>query len=94
MTRDMSRPEALTVSELVLDETVERIPVPWGGGNNWMCPSCEQVIPPRKVRFLGKPPKYAHVLNNVIQCSNMIGTPPRSCGYILSPASEVLVIRR
>lgn len=87
------RPMGLQVSEIILDETVERIPVPFSGvGNNWQCPQCEQVIPPRRVRFLGKPPKYAHMLNDVIQCTMLVDN--RQCGYIFSPASEVLVIRR
>lgn len=89
------RPESLEASEIILDATVERIPVSIvGGRNEHFCPSCEQVIPPRKVRMFGKPPKYAYMLNDIIQCTNLVGDPPRPCLYIFSPASEVMVIRR
>ena len=78
-------PQGVTVSELALMDGAQRVPVPYGRGNDWVCPACEQIIPPTQVRFLGKPPRYAHLLNDVIRCT---------CGFIFSPRSEALVLRR
>ena len=38
-----------------------------------------------RVTFLGKPPKYANSLNDIIRCP--------LCGYIFSPRSEATVLR-
>lgn len=37
-------------------------------GNEYVCPNCNGVIPTRLLRTLNKPPRYAHLLNDVIRC--------------------------
>lgn len=78
-----AQPTGISASELHL-MGAERIPVPWRG-NSWFCPNCEQTIPPLRVQFLGKPPKYAHVLHDVIRCT--------FCKFTFSPAMEAFVLR-
>lgn len=78
-------PTGVVTSELSLVGTVERIPVPWSG-NLWVCPSCEQSIPPLRVQVLGKPPKYAQMLHDVIRCC--------WCKFSFAPMMEAVVLRR
>ena len=66
--KDMhAAPTGVVASELTLMGAVEKVAFPWSG-NEWLCPQCEQTIPPLRLQFRGKPPKYAHVLHDVIRC--------------------------
>lgn len=73
-------------SELVLTEGVETVSVPFGGGNDYVCPNCEKTLRPTATYFLSKPPKYRNLLNDVIRCSE--------CSFIFSPRSEAHVLRQ
>ena len=77
-------PTGIAASELHLTGQAQRVVVPWNG-NEWMCPQCERIIPPLRVQVLGKPPKYAHVLHDVIRCC--------WCKFSFAPALEVYVLR-
>lgn len=77
-------PEGVRVSELTLVEGAQRVAVP-PKGNQWLCPNCEQLIPPLRIVFLGKPPKYREQLNDCIKCPH--------CKFIFSPRSEAIVLR-
>ena len=78
-------PSGVAASELSLIGTgVSREAVPWVG-NEWLCPNCEMRIPPLRVQFLGKPPKYAHMLHDVIRCC--------WCRFAFSPMMEATVLR-
>lgn len=86
----------MQVSELALLDDVQKVVVPFGDGRNWICPNCEarlSVVAEGQDRlhalFLGKPPKYAHLLNDIIRCTGDAG-----CGFIFSPRSEAIVLRR
>lgn len=82
----LGRDSPLRASELALVEGgVEYVPVPWVG-NHWVCPNCEEEIPPLRVVFLGKPPKYANMLHDIIRCC--------WCKFNFSPRSEATVLRR
>jgi len=89
-----NHPEGQVVSELSLVEGVRRVPVPPpNSGNQYICPQCERPIPPLRLVFLGKPPQYAHLLNDIIKCTNR-DEDGRECRYIFSYRSEVLILRR
>lgn len=88
-----NRPEGVQTSELTLVEGAERVSVPYGGGNQYVCPQCEKPIPPLRLVFLGKPPRYAHVLNDIIKCTNR-DDEGRECRYIFSPRSEAVVLHQ
>lgn len=62
-----------------------RVPVPWNG-NEWLCPNCEKNIPPLRTVFLGKPPKYAAYLHDVVKCC--------WCKFAFAPKNEATVLRR
>ncbi len=76
----------VAATEVSLVEGAQRVPVPFGGGNEYVCPQCEKSIPPLRTVFLSKPPKYSHVLNDVIKCAN--------CKFIFSPRMEAYVLRQ
>jgi hypothetical protein len=79
-------PPGNRTSELMLAEGAERVTVPFAG-KEYICPACEEPIPNRRIIYLGKPAKYAHVLNDVLKC-------PRSvCRFIFSPRSDAIVVR-
>lgn len=81
-----TRMQGLGADELSLVEGVERVAVPPPSiGNQWFCPNCEQAIPPLRVQFLGKPPKYQHALHDIIRCP--------FCKFCFAPVSEALVLR-
>lgn len=42
-------------------------PVPYRG-NEYICPQCRSVIPTRKLILMAKPPRFAHLLNDIIKC--------------------------
>lgn len=76
------------ISELALAEGAQRVTIPYGGGTEYICPACEQPIPNRRIIYLGKPAKYAAVLNDVLKC-------PRSqCRFVFSYRSDVVVVRQ
>jgi hypothetical protein len=49
----------------VLAETED--PTPFRG-NEYICPNCRAVIPTRKIVLMAKPPRFAHLLNDIIRC--------------------------
>jgi hypothetical protein len=79
------------ISELVLADGAQRVTVPWNA-KEYICPACEQPIPNRRLIYLAKPPKYAHVLNDVLKCPSRLpsGAP---CRFVFSPRSDVVVLR-
>lgn len=46
-------------------------------GNEYVCPNCRAIIPTRKIVLMAKPPRFAHLLNDVIRCCY--------CNFIWSP---------
>lgn len=63
-----------------------KVPVPWTDDNTWLCPNCEKKIPALRVIFLGKPPKYAHMLHDIVKCC--------WCRFAFAPMQEATVLRR
>ena len=89
-----NKPEPSPTSALALVEGVQRVSVPPPQlGNQYVCPQCEKPIPPLRLVFLGKPPNYAHLLNDVIKCTNR-DEQGRECRYIFSYRSEAFVLRQ
>lgn len=80
-------PQGTPTGELSLAENARRVPVPFGGGNEYVCPNCLEAIPNRRVIYLAKPPQFAHLLNDVIRC------PRERCRFVFSPRSEAVVVR-
>lgn len=50
--------------------TADQKATPPLSGNRYVCPNCELVIPTRALWTLAKPPRYAHLLNDIIKCPN------------------------
>lgn len=59
------RQQALYAARRVVDEGDDVAPYV---GNEYVCPNCRGVIPTRLLRPLNKPPRYAHLLNDIIRC--------------------------
>jgi hypothetical protein len=55
-------------------------------GTEYVCPSCEMPIPNDKLLILKKPPRYAHLLNDVFRCPE--------CRLIFSYRSRAVAITR
>jgi hypothetical protein len=82
----VSNRPGLVTDELALLEGVDRVPIPpVSQGNQWLCPNCELLIPPLRVQFHGKPPKYRHSLHDIIRCP--------WCKFCFAPVNEALVLR-
>ena len=94
----MTQTEPRPVSELSLVEGAREVPVPYGGGSEYVCPSCERPIPNRLQVRMAKPPKYEAVLNDVLKCPLPAVGPfakdGARCGFIFSPKATALVLRR
>jgi hypothetical protein len=69
-----------------LHEDAREVPIPFGGGSEYTCPSCEQTIPTRKQIRLAKPAKFEHLLNDILKCP--------FCNFLFSPRSTATVIRK
>lgn len=37
-------------------------------GNRYVCPNCCKAIPTRQLVTLAKPPRFQHLLNDIIKC--------------------------
>lgn len=81
--RDQPPSDPVPVEALESVEGAVQVTVPFGGGNDYVCPNCQRLLPPRRTMFLSKPPMYVHVLNDVIKCS--------WCKFIFSPKQATVL---
>lgn len=82
----MATKEGAPTSELSLvDDRAREVPIPYGGGSEYLCPACEQHIPTRRQIRLSKPAKYETTLHDVLKCCY--------CNFIFSPKSTATVVR-
>ncbi len=78
--------EGQPTSEIGLaDEHARRVPIPYGGGSEYTCPSCESAIPTRRQIRLAKPAAWETRLNDILKCP--------FCNFLFSPRSEATVMR-
>lgn len=73
------------MSEIALNDRARTVPLPSGGGSEYVCPACEQAIPTRKQIRLAKPKKYEAVLADCLKCP--------FCNFIFAPKEEAIVLR-
>lgn len=59
-------------------------PTPYRG-NEYVCPNCRSVIPTRKIALMAKPPRFAHLLNDIIRCCY--------CNFLFSYRRESVGLR-
>lgn len=72
-------------SEYVVLERIKRVMIPWGGGNELICPGCGKVCEPLRTMSYWRPPQFIDVLYEIYRCPN--------CRLAFAPKREALVIR-
>ena len=88
-------PQGLTTDQLSLvPGGAQEVEILWRG-NVWFCPFCEEEMRPSETTILGKPPRYAHMLYDIIRHDKRKGSgQTHGCGMSFAPKMRATVVRR